>query len=43
MFGALTAFRTAKLAAVFAAFTQVFFLCGLSFLWPTLWPTIQKA
>ncbi len=39
MFGVLTAFRTAKLAAVFAAFIQVFLLCGLSF----FWPTIQKA
>jgi hypothetical protein len=36
MFGALTAFRTAKLAAVFLAFTQVVVLCGLSFLRPTI-------
>jgi hypothetical protein len=35
MFWVLTAFRTAKLAAVFVGFVQVFVLCGLSFVWPT--------
>jgi hypothetical protein len=36
MFGVLTAFRTGKLAAVSAAFAQVFLLCGLSFIWPAI-------
>jgi hypothetical protein len=35
MLWVLTAFRTAKLLAVFVGFVQVFLLCGLSFLWPT--------
>jgi hypothetical protein len=35
MFRVLTVCRTAKLAAVFAAFVQVFLLCGLSFFLPT--------
>ena len=36
MFGVLTVFRAGELAAVLAAFAQVFLLCGLSFLWPTI-------
>jgi hypothetical protein len=35
MFRVLTVCRTAKLAAVFAGFVQVFLLCGLSFFLPT--------
>jgi hypothetical protein len=41
LFWVLTAFQTAKLAAVFAAFAQVFRLCTLSFSWPTIDPSLR--